>query len=135
MGDGMRYSHLWSLLILLTVCSPEGSSTPRPPSRNPFQPVQRSTPTPRSVEPLSLEAYPLEQLRLTAIVRNADGELFGSVEIPSGIGFKVTQGTRIGSSGGFVTEVRNDGIAIQEGDSDPTVALPGREIMLRPKNE
>lgn len=99
--------------------------------RNPFQPVALPTKaTPNHEERPPLERYPLNALRLTAIVTNAAGELFASVETPEGIGFKVVRGTVVGREGATVIEISKSGIVVEEREHEQ---MATRAILLRPK--
>ena len=106
---------------------------PHPPRtfRNPFQPVASPTPAPRTGDRPPLEQHPLNALKLTAIITNAAGELFASVETPEGIGFKVVKGTVVGVEGSRVVEISKKGIVIDERGSDRKSL---REIPLHSKD-
>jgi Tfp pilus assembly protein PilP len=106
---------------------------PHPPRtfRNPFQPVIPPTATPDQRERQPLEHYALNVLKLTAIVTNAAGELFASVETPEGIGFKVVRGTVVGQEGARVIEISKSGIVVEEGENERRTM---REILLRPRD-
>lgn len=105
--------------------------------RDPFQP-------PRSREDSAVEgdtSHPLlqtdiSQLRLTAIIRDQQGSLKGSIETPSGRGFIVTEGTRIGRYEGTVTSISPEGIVIKEPDQPATGRKGGTvELSIRGERE
>jgi Tfp pilus assembly protein PilP len=107
------------------VCEPPNSGRT---FRNPFQPATTPTATPNPKDRPPLEQYPLNALKLTAIVTNAAGELFASVETPEGIGFKVVRGTIVGQERSKVIEISKSGIVIEQEDNEH------RAIPLRAKD-
>ena len=114
--------------LLLSIGCPCARGEPLPPRRNLFQPVD-TTPTPRPLTAIPpLERYPLQALTLTAIITNAQGERFASVENPQGIGYKVERGTIIGDGGARVVEISPRGIVVEEPGAD---GVKSREILLR----
>ena len=116
---------LWTS-ISSTLCL--GESPKLLPQRNLFRPVEAS-PTPRSLTALPpLQRYPITSLTLTAIITNAAGERFASVENPEGIGYKVERGTVLGDAGARVVEVSGKGIVVEETGPD---GVRSREILLR----
>ncbi len=114
--------------LFLTSSAWSSPSMPLHPKRNPFQPVAAPVPQPSQHKRPPLEQYPLSALKLTAIVTNMRGELFASVEIPSGVGFKVVRGTILGESSARVIEISPRGILVEEGSHGEVVR---REIRLR----
>jgi Tfp pilus assembly protein PilP len=117
------------LAILWAVPSTWASpGTPPAPRRNPFRPPTTPTPHMSHDKRPPLEQYPLSALTLTAIVTNMEGSLFASVEIPSGIGFKVVRGTTLGENGARVIEISKSGILIEERVDGEVLQ---REIRLR----
>lgn len=127
-----------SLLITTSLCltistTPCLGESPWPslsshPRRNPFKPVE-TTPTPRPLTAVPpLERYPINSLTLTAIITNAAGERYASVENPEGIGYKVEKGTAIGDAQARVVEISIRGIIVEESGPDGTRT---REIPLR----
>lgn len=117
-------------LAVLSLTSSAWSAPPAPshPKRNPFQPVATPVPLPSQYKRPPLEQYPLSALTLTAIVKNMEGELFASVEIPSGVGFKVVRGTILGENSARVSEISQRGIVVEE---DVRGEVRRREINLR----
>lgn len=115
------------LIPSLALASPLPTPTTR---RNPFRPLPTPTTTPLDKQRPPLEQYPLSTLSLTAIITNMEGELFASMEIPSGVGFKVKPGTILGESGARVTEVLKNGIVVEERSNGELVR---KEIPLRKK--
>lgn len=115
-----------TVLLLLVSSSPSHSSPST--TRNPFLPVP--TPTTSPYEPGSslLERYPLESLKLTAIVRDSRGNLFASVEDPHGVGSKVIEGTRLGNKGETVSEVHSWGLVLKNTRASPDA---GKVMKLR----
>jgi Tfp pilus assembly protein PilP len=75
-----------------------------------------------------LERYPIAALTLTAIITNAVGERFASVENPEGIGYKVVQGTVLGNAHARVVEISTKGLVVEESGLQGPVR---REIPLR----
>jgi Tfp pilus assembly protein PilP len=122
----------FSPLILAVLCLTSNAwcapSVPMHPKRNPFQPVATPAPQPSQSKRPPLEQYPLSALTLTAIVTNMEGQLFASVEIPSGVGFKVVRGTILGESRARVSEISQRGIVVEE---EVRGVVLRREINLR----
>ena len=121
------------LTFLILRVTPGMSESPRSSLtlRNPFQPAAAPTQaTPNQNDRPPLERYPINALRLTAIVTNAAGELFASVETPEGIGFKVVRGTVVGREGATVIEISKSGIIVEETRHEQVAT---RAILLRPK--
>ena len=119
-----------SLLVSLgyTHCQAQ----PPSPRRNLFRPIEISpTPLPLTAIP-PLERYPISALTLTAIITNAQGERFASVENPEGIGYKVQRGTVIGNGGARVVEISLGGIVVEEAGAE---GVKTREILLRAKGD
>jgi hypothetical protein len=75
-----------------------------------------------------LERYPISALTLTAIITNAVGERYASVENPEGIGYKVVKGTALGNAHARVVEISTKGLVVEESHSQ---GLMRREIPLR----
>jgi len=71
-----------------------------------------------------LQRFSLEQLRVTAILKDSKGEPVAIVEDSRGIGYPVRSGTKIGNAGGEVIEIQTDMIKILETRVDFT----GKEI-------
>lgn len=119
-------------LTLATLCLTSRAwslpSVPMHPKRNPFQPIATPVPEPSQLKRPPLEQYPLSALKLTAIVTNMQGELFASVEVPSGVGFKVVRGTILGESRANVIEISPRGIVVEESSTGEVLR---REIPLR----
>lgn len=125
---------LCTLGPLLLLGGPSGicaDTLPARTFRNPFQPFIGPTATPDQRDRPPLEQYPINALKLTAIVRNAAGDLFASVETPDGIGFKVVRGTIVGREGSEVVDISKSGIVIEEGENERRAL---RAIPLRPKD-
>ena len=118
-------------LLLMLISTPslgEPFKVPAPPIRNPFVPVETSpTSIPLTDRP-PLERYPISALTLTAIITNAVGERYASVENPEGIGYKVVKGVVIGDAHARVVEISTKGLVVEESDSRGPVR---REILLR----
>ena len=73
--------------------------------RDPFQPwdLQRSNQIDPNKSPL--EQYDIKQLRLTAVLGDADGGRTALVEDSFGKGYTVKVGTRVGNAGGVVAAI------------------------------
>lgn len=117
------------LLMLITTPSVAEPLKASPPSmRNPFVPMQSSpTSIPLTDRP-PLERYPISALTLTAIITNALGERYASVENPEGIGYKVVRGTVLGNAHARVVEISPKGLVVEESYPQGPVR---REIPLR----
>jgi Tfp pilus assembly protein PilP len=119
-------------LILAILCAVPTAwaspATPPVPKRNPFRPLATPTPYVSHDKRPALEQYPLSALSLTAIVTDMEGKLFASVEIPSGVGFKVVRGTTLGESSARVIEISKNGLVVEERVEGEVLQ---REIRLR----
>lgn len=127
--------HFAPLLVVLAMVSfpLEAFASPKLPGRNPFMPINTSTQRPTDHDTPPLERYPLSDLRLTAIVADARGDVFASVENPDGVGFKVDVGTRLGTSRAHVVQITRRGLVLEERTVTPSGAeeTTTRELLLR----
>ena len=122
-----RFVPIASSLFVLLGC-PHCHGDAGLPRRNLFQPVEpTATPRPLTAIP-PLQRYPIGALNLTAIITNALGERFASIENPEGIGYKVERGTALGNEGARVVEITSRGIVVEEAGAEGTKR---REILLR----
>lgn len=110
--------------------------------RDPFRPLSMlRAPQPQKVEPLTpLQRYELAQLRLVGIVQNIEPPR-AMVEDSAGLGFILTPGTPIGRNGGFVAEIRDREVVVEEWHTDVigerhraeiVMALPADESEFQP---
>jgi len=105
---------------------------------NPFEPFFKERSRPKKIlRALSpLERWSLQELRLTGIVKK-DGRRWALIEDPSGKGYFVSVGTRIGPNQGYIARIGKDYILVRE----KVVDFLGREkirevkIPLRPTEE
>ncbi|MBX6423654.1 pilus assembly protein PilP [Thermosulfurimonas sp. F29] len=105
---------------------------------NPFEPFfrERSRGRKKRVALSPLERWTLQELRLTGIVKK-NGRRWALIEDPSGKGYFVSVGTRIGPNQGYITRIGKDFIMVRE----RVVDFLGREkvreikISLRPTEE
>jgi Tfp pilus assembly protein PilP len=70
-----------------------------------------------------LENYDLGQLRVTAIIRDLNGDRKAIVEDSAGRGYTVSKGTRIGLNGGVVVTIEENSLKVLETEID----IAGRE--------
>ena len=82
--------------------------------RDPFQPwdLQRSSQIDPNKSPL--EQYDIKQLRLTAVLGDADGGRTALVEDSFGKGYTVKIGTRVGNAGGVVAAIEAGSLKVIE---------------------
>ena len=93
---------------------------------NPFEPLIQDTPTegaadkgeggsiPVPTRPRGpLEQYDLTQLTLVGIIHSSDRSL-ALVQVPSGRGYVVKEGTRIGNRSGKVIQIGKDAVVVEE---------------------
>ena len=104
---------------------------------NPFAPFFEEKPRKRKLRALSpLEKWSLKELRLTGIIKK-NKKKWALIEDPSGKGYMVSVGTRIGQNEGYIAEIGEDYILIKEKFID----FLGKEIVkdivikLRPAEE
>lgn len=95
----------------------------RGPLRDPFRPVILPEKVLKALEhrvvpSTPLQRYDLSSLRLVGIIWGALGRK-ALIEAPDGKGYSVEVNTRIGSRGGVIKEVRDNGIVVQEKHEDP----------------
>ncbi|MBI3770905.1 MAG: pilus assembly protein PilP [Deltaproteobacteria bacterium] len=82
--------------------------------RDPFRPPNLTPAVADKLDPRTpLEGYEIGQLKLVGIVTEA-GNIRAMVEDSAGLGYIVTTGTSIGSSGGVVRSIEQRRILIQE---------------------
>ncbi len=82
--------------------------------RDPFRPPNLTPTVAEKAGPRTpLEGYEIGQLKLVGIVKDA-GNLRAMVEDSAGLGYIVTTGTPIGSSGGVVRSIEQRRLLIQE---------------------
>jgi len=79
-----------------------------------------------------LERYPLDQLRLTAVMRAGD-EPSALIVNRAGHGYTVRKGTKVGINGGEIIEILEDKLLILETSEDFTGVTSTRtvELLLR----
>lgn len=93
--------------------------------RDPFRPPGVATAAVDSSPRTPLEGYDLGQLKLVGVVTETAGGARAMVEDSSGLGYIVTTGTPIGTSGGVVTRIEPRRVLIEEhttnfyGDKEP----------------
>ena len=88
--------------------------------RDPFRPFDLA-PKRQVDESLSpLERYSLGQLRLAAVLNDADGAAIAIVEDESGKGFTVRQGMKMGNNGGIVVSIEPNKLKVLESTVDFT---------------
>ena len=127
-----RFAPTVTFAFLLCIGCPYAHGESPLTRRNLFQPID-TTPTPRPLTAIPpLQRYPLNALTLTAIITNAQGERFASVENPEGVGYKVERATIIGARGARVVEISNKGIVVEESGAESGAdGVRNREILLR----
>ncbi len=105
---------------------------------SPFEPFfKEKKPLKTSVRPRSpLEKWSLKELKLTGIVSKGS-KRWALIEDPSGKGYFVSRGTRIGSNGGYIAKIGKDYILVKEKVVDFLGKERTREIKisLRPTEE
>ncbi len=104
---------------------------------NPFAPFFKERPRPRTERPLSpLERWSLKELKLTGIVQKGPRR-WALIEDPSGKGYFVTVGTRIGPNEGYIARIGPDYILVKEKVTDflGNVVVRETKIKLRPTEE
>lgn len=82
--------------------------------RNPFQPFDFSQKIKVDESAPPLQRYGLGQLKVTAILTEADGEMTAFVEDVAGIGYPVRVDTKIGTSNGVVVKIEKDRVHVVE---------------------
>ncbi|QJA05568.1 pilus assembly protein PilP [Thermosulfurimonas marina] len=96
---------------------------------DPFKPFFRETTPEVSRKPLSpLEKWSLAELKLTGIVKKGRHR-WALIEDPTGKGYMVKVGTRIGNRGGYVAEIGDSYILVKE----KTVDFLGKERIITSK--
>ncbi len=76
-----------------------------------------------------LEGYEIGQLKLVGIVKNA-ANARAMVEDSAGLGYIVTTGTPIGSSGGVVRAIEQRRVLIQEQTTNPYGEKQATEVVM-----
>jgi len=104
---------------------------------NPFAPFFKEKPKEKARRPLTpLERCSLKELRLTGIVKKGRRR-WALIEDPSGKGYLVSVGTKIGQNKGYIAKIGEDYILVKEKVTD----FLGNEIIkkvvikLRPTEE
>jgi Tfp pilus assembly protein PilP len=99
--------------------------------RDPFKPFNLSPEIDLSNR-ADLERYPLDQLRLTAVL-DAAGEPLAVIENRAGRGYNVKKGSKVGIHGGEIIEILPDKILILETSTDFTgnTSTKTIELLLR----
>lgn len=113
--------------------APAGAAGPYDPARHrdPFRPpnltpqVAADKGTPRT----PLEAYEIGQLKLVGIVQDG-GSTRAMVEDSAGLGYIVTAGTPIGSSGGVVRAIEQRRVLISETKTDFYGEKQAKEVVM-----
>ncbi len=98
--------------------------------RDPFRPPPQLNPAgERAVARTPLEGYEIGQLKLVGIVKNA-ANARAMVEDSAGLGYIVTTGTPIGSSGGVVRAIEQRRVLIQEQTTNPYGEKQATEVVM-----
>ena len=104
--------------------------------RDPFQPVDLSPKLPREDDSVSpLERYGLGQLRVAAVLRDANNEMRAIVEDGQGKGYTVGVGTRIGNAGGVVVSIEENSVQVVESHVDFTGELVRNAVEMKISKE
>ncbi len=89
--------------------------------RDPFQPFDFSGMSDVNMDLPPLQRYSIGQLKVTAILKDQkSGDFKAFVEDATGIGYPVTNGTRIGTAEGVVVKITEDAIYVVETRRDIT---------------
>jgi Tfp pilus assembly protein PilP len=98
--------------------------------RDPFRPPNLTPPVADKGGPRTpLEAYELGQLKLVGIVREG-GTVRAMVEDSAGLGYIVTTGTPIGSSGGVVSSIDDRRMLIEETTTNFYGEKQAKEVVM-----
>ncbi len=98
--------------------------------RDPFRPPNVTGPVADKGTPRTpLEAYEIGQLKLVGIVRDG-GSMRAMVEDSAGLGYIVTAGTPIGSSGGVVRTIEERRLLISETTTDFYGEKQAKEVVM-----
>lgn len=114
------------------VCAPHKSR----PSRNPFQPPLRTTPPPPPSDSRNIHDYPLEELKLTAIITTDRLSRLAILENSVGIGFIIRPGTEIGPARAKVVDVEAGKVIVEEKtlNEEGVEVASSRELRLHTSN-
>jgi Tfp pilus assembly protein PilP len=85
--------------------------------RDPFRPYDPEPAKGVSLDKAPLELYPLDDLKVTAIVE-VGGEPAANIQIPTGSGYLIKKGAKIGQNGGEVIEILSDRVVVLETSKD-----------------
>lgn len=85
--------------------------------RDPFRPFDPEPAKGVDLDKAPLEMYSIDDLKVTAVVE-VDGEPAANIQIPTGSGYLIKKGTKIGQNGGEVIEILADRVIVLETSSD-----------------
>lgn len=104
--------------------------------RDPFKTFIEVGKTARAVAPATpLQSYDLNALRLVGIMM-LPGKKVAIIEDPTGKGYHVKEGTRIGMNDGVVVEILNDEVIVEERYLDETAQTKKRKVSVKiPKEQ
>lgn len=85
--------------------------------RDPFRPYDPEPAKGVALDKAPLELYSLDDLRVTAVVE-VGGEPAANIQIPTGGGYLIKKGAKIGQNGGEVIEILSDRVIVLETSSD-----------------
>ena len=88
--------------------------------RDPFKPFSLGESDPFSTGKQPLEAFDINDLKLTAVIEQSGSQPKAIIETPSGQGFTVNKGMKVGTKGGEIVEILGDRISVLETYSDFT---------------
>jgi hypothetical protein len=95
--------------------------------RDPFQPPRLSGPVDARTP---LETYQLGQLKLVGVVAQTSSGYRAMVEDSAGLGYIITTGTPIGSSGGVVRSIEPRRVVIEESTRDFYGEVKPKEVVM-----
>lgn len=85
--------------------------------RDPFRPFDPEPAKGVDLDKAPLELYSLDDLRVTAVVE-VDGEPAANIQVPTGGGYLIKKGTKLGQNQGEVIEILADRVIVLETSSD-----------------
>ena len=99
--------------------------------RDPFEPFDFSGRSNVDTTLPPLERYSLGQLKVTAILKDSDGEYYAFIEDATGVGYPARKGTKIGNENGVVVLITEKAVSVVETTTSFTGEVKRKTVEMK----